>query len=81
MTYPTALVVVLLLLCVSAWAEPGLVAHYTCEEGSGQVAVDHSGNGNDSKLAGGVTWAKGAFGTALEFNGVDGYEECPFWPW
>lgn len=43
------------------------------DEGSGSTAGDSSGNGNDGTLNGGVTWVTGYSGSALEFNGTDGY--------
>lgn len=54
----------------------GLVAHYTFEEGGGRVLRDHSGNGNHGKILGGAKWVKGAWGTALEFDGRDDYVQC-----
>lgn len=43
------------------------------DKGVGEVAEDSSGNGRDGEIIGGVDWADGKFGKALEFNGVDGY--------
>ena len=40
------------------------------EEGSGAIARDASGHGNDGTVAG-ATWAAGRFGRALDFDGVD----------
>ncbi len=54
-------------------AEPGLVAHYAFDEGSGAVAKDLSGQANDGKLIGGVKWVKGPWGTAIELDGKDGH--------
>ncbi|MCD6505613.1 hypothetical protein J7M22_03210 [Candidatus Poribacteria bacterium] len=48
--------------CVGAWL---------FDEGSGTVAKDSSGNGNDGTIKGGAKWVDGKFGKALEFNGVD----------
>ena len=42
-------------------------------EGSGTVAYDSSGNGNDGNLTNGPTWTDGKIGGALSFDGVDDY--------
>ncbi|RLE70849.1 MAG: hypothetical protein DRJ43_01105 [Thermoprotei archaeon] len=54
--------------CVGAWL---------LDEGSGEVARDYSGNGNDGKLVNGPKWVKGKFGWALSFDGVDDYVILP----
>jgi hypothetical protein len=41
------------------------------DEGSGDVAADSSGNGNDGAFMGDPTWISGKFGNALEFDGDD----------
>jgi len=75
-------VVMLACLWANVWAadnpqlDAGLVAHYPFDEGAGAVAHDRSGNGNDGKIIGGAKWTKGKFGSALEFNGKDGYVDC-----
>ena len=47
------------------------------DKGSGDVAKDSSGKGNDGKING-ATWAnKGTFGKALEFDGTDDWVEVP----
>lgn len=43
------------------------------DEGSGDVAEDSSGNGNDGTLEGGPQWVDGMFNKALEFDGSDDY--------
>ena len=55
-----------------------LVAHWTFDEGSGNVAHDISGNGNDGSFAGSPKWTNGKIGGALEFNGSSDYIEVPF---
>ncbi|HDY65916.1 MAG TPA: LamG domain-containing protein [Phycisphaerae bacterium] len=72
-------VAVILALCsvvAMAAVDEGLVAYYPFDAGTGTVAHDRSGNGNDGKLFGGVKWVKGSFGSALEFDGKDGYVDC-----
>jgi len=51
----------------------GLVGHWNCDEGSGNVAHDTSGNGNDGILCNGPAWVDGKYGKALSFDGVDDY--------
>ena len=55
---------------------PGLVAHYSFDEGSGSVVHDTSGNGNDGTIHG-ATYIKVKNGYALEFDGNDDYIEIP----
>jgi hypothetical protein len=54
------------------------VGTWPLNEGSGTVAHDLSGHGNDGALQGaGVQWAAGRFGKALSFNGTDGGVQVP----
>ena len=43
------------------------------DEGSGMVAYDSSGYGNNGTLTNGPAWTTGKFGNALSFDGVDDY--------
>ena len=52
-----------------------VVAHYTFDEGRGQVLVDHSGCGNHGQIHG-AKWTKLAQGYALRFDGTDDYVNC-----
>ncbi len=71
-----ALLLIVMNLCVRAWsAEPGLVAHWDFNEGSGVVLRDTSGHGNDGKNHGAQYVARGK-GYCLEFDGVDDYVDC-----
>lgn len=47
----------------------GLVLYLSFDEGSGDVAHDDSGNGNDGKIEG-AEWVEGKINKALEFDGV-----------
>jgi PGF-CTERM protein/uncharacterized repeat protein (TIGR01451 family) len=47
-----------------------LIQHF--DEGSGTIAKDESGHGNDGTIYG-ATWTTGISGKALEFDGVDDY--------
>ncbi len=74
--------VALLGLAGSAMAgfDPALVAWWPFDEGTGTVAADLSGNGNDGDIQGGATWVPGVLETALEFNGSDSYVDAPHIP-
>jgi len=52
-------------------ASADLVGHWRFDEGSGTIASDSSGNGNNGTLVAGPTWVNGWFGGALEFDGAD----------
>jgi hypothetical protein len=51
----------------------GLVGWWKFDEGSGTVAYDSSGNGNDGNLTNGPTWTIGKIGGALSFDGTNDY--------
>jgi hypothetical protein len=55
-----------------SWSvEPGLVAYWPLDEGSGNQALDRSGNGYTGTLRGDddrPTWTTGRYGAALEFD-------------
>jgi type II secretory pathway pseudopilin PulG len=54
----------------------GLVGYWTFDEGSGTVARDASGSGNNGTLTNGPTWQTGAncrIGSCLSFNGSTQY--------
>jgi len=48
-----------------------IVGMWIFDEGSGRIAKDSSGNGNDGILVGKLKRVNGKFGKALEFPGVD----------
>jgi hypothetical protein len=51
----------------------GLVGWWRFNEGSGTLARDDSGKGNNGTLTSGPTWTTGKFGNGLSFDGVDDY--------
>ena len=65
----------------------GLVLWLRMDEGSGTIAYDYSGYGNNGTLYNGSTvcggidacplWVDGKFGKALQFDGVDDYVDVP----
>jgi hypothetical protein len=60
----------ILVLSVPGSVCADLVGHWTLDDGSGTVAADSSGNGNDGTIVGNPTWIAGVGGTALEFHGL-----------
>jgi hypothetical protein len=61
----------------SATPIPGLIGHWTADEGSGATAADSSGNGHTATLVNGVTWTAGKIGNAFSANGVNQYVSIP----
>jgi len=58
--------------------DPAIIAGmWVFDEGSGAVAGDSSGNGNDGELVGDPQWVAGKFGSALEFDGDGDYVTIP----
>jgi len=71
-----ALVMGLAQVSPAAWdpnTDPALIGWWTFDEGSGNVAKDSSGKGNDGTVNGNAQWVPGWRGTALNFDGVDDY--------
>lgn len=50
-----------------------LVGYWDFNEGSGNIAYDHSGEDNHGTIYGGATWPTGACGSAVNFDGEDNY--------
>ncbi|MCF6153372.1 MAG: hypothetical protein E3K38_14035 [Candidatus Kuenenia stuttgartiensis] len=74
-TTPTATVSPAVSPAPTPTPDVNLIAYYAFEEGSGGVAVDSSGNGNDGVINGGAAWTTGAngIGGGLGFNGIDAF--------
>ncbi|MEM5812018.1 MAG: LamG domain-containing protein [Candidatus Aenigmatarchaeota archaeon] len=51
--------------------QSGLVGYWPFDEGSGVIAYDLSGYGNNGTLQNGPQWVDGKLGKALSFDGVD----------
>jgi chitodextrinase len=66
----------LLLAGASRPAGPGLIGAYSFDQGSGTVAADSSGNGNNGTITN-ATWNTGKYGGALNFNGTNAYVSLP----
>ena len=54
-----------------------VVGLWLLDDGSGKVAKDSSGKGNDGTLEGNPKWVDGKFGKALQFTGETDYVEVP----
>jgi Concanavalin A-like lectin/glucanases superfamily len=63
------LVAFIFVLGVASNASAELVAQWKFDEGTGTVAMDATGNGNDGTLEDDPTWVEGQFGQALAFDG------------
>jgi hypothetical protein len=61
----------------SASADSSLVGQWHFDAGSGTVAADSSGLGNDGTISGGAAWVPGKFGSALSFNGTTAVVDVP----
>jgi prepilin-type N-terminal cleavage/methylation domain-containing protein len=53
--------------------QSGLVLYLPFDEGTGTIAYDLSGFGNNGTLVNGPAWTTGKVGSALSFDGVDDY--------
>jgi hypothetical protein len=51
----------------------GLVGYWPFDEGTGTIAYDQSGNGNNGTLTNGPVWTSGKVGGSLSFNGSGNY--------
>jgi hypothetical protein len=61
---------------LAAWdpnTDPALIGWWKFDEGSGSVAKDSSGHGNDGTINGNAQWVEGWRGSALNFDGTDDY--------
>jgi hypothetical protein len=54
-----------------------MVGHWTFDQGSGTIATDSSGSGNNGTLMNGPTWTAGKIGGALALNGTSSYVVVP----
>lgn len=61
---------------VTKISSDNLQAGYTFNEGSGTIATDSSGNGNDGTIQG-ATWTTGKNGDGLSFDGIDDSVSIP----
>ncbi len=58
-------------LASNTWAD--LAAHWSLDDGSGTVANDFTGNGNNGTVGGKANWVVGKIGGALDFDGTSTY--------
>jgi hypothetical protein len=55
--------------------DSSLVGYWNLNEGSGSLATDSSGNGNNGTITG-VSWVDGKYGKALNFDGASNQVDC-----
>ncbi|MBW7990633.1 MAG: LamG domain-containing protein, partial [Planctomycetes bacterium] len=72
--------VFVLSVALTGTAKAELVAQWRFDEGSGTIASDTSGNGNDGVLEGDAKWVAGQLGGAIEFNGSNARVVAPYIP-
>jgi len=75
----TSFIIVGLMFAGQSYAEvdpQSLLGAWLLDEGTGDIAEDASGNGNDGTLMGAPNWVAGQSGNALEFNGSSSYVDC-----
>jgi len=58
--------------------DPSLIAWWGFDEGTGTLAADGSGNGNNGTIHGAAVWVPGVHGEALALNGTDTYVSTEF---
>ena len=59
----------IVMLSVIGRASADLAVHWPLEDGSGTIATDVSGNGNDGTFSGAPEWVDGYFGGGLHVRG------------
>lgn len=64
-----ASVVLALVAPASAGADAGVMGHWPLDQGSGAIAADTSGHGDNGVVAGAAQWVPGVTGSALSFDG------------
>ena len=72
-------IIVSLIFAGQSYAEvesENILGIWLLDEGSGDIAEDSSGNGNDGTLMSSPNWVAGQFGRALEFRGSSTYVNC-----
>jgi hypothetical protein len=69
-----------LVLSLAGSASADLIGHWTFDDGSGAIAADSSGNGNDGVLMGDPEWVAGKIGGALDFDGDGDFVDCGYDP-
>jgi hypothetical protein len=77
-TIVSGLLIILLVFSASAASiKDGLLVYFPFDDGTGKVAKDVSGRGNDGQITD-AEWADGKFGKCLSFNGTSAFVEIPY---
>jgi len=69
------IMIMVIVLTMTSNVSADLVAHWPLDEGTGTVAIDVTGNGNDGTFQGDPQWVVAKIGAGLEFDGDD-YLDC-----
>jgi hypothetical protein len=78
MTLLIGIMTISLVAVNSCLAIDGLVGAWLFDTGSGDTAIDSSGNGHDGELVGNATWEDdGKFGSAISCDGTEAYVMVP----
>ena len=75
----TSLMIVGLMFAGKSYAQidpQTILGVWLLDEGTGDITVDASGNGNDGTLMNTPTWIDGVYGKALDFAGSSSYVDC-----
>jgi len=72
-----AILLIFFVVFSGSTAQEGLIAYLSFDDGTGNVAKDSSGLGNDGQVHN-AEWVDGKFEKALSFNGTDAYVEIPY---
>lgn len=64
-----------IIINISHYLDPSIVALWHLDEGSGSIAYDETPNNNDGSISG-ASWTTGKFGKALSFDGINDYVNC-----
>ena len=69
------IMIMVMVLTMTGNVSADLVAHWPLDDGTGTVAIDVTGNGNDGIFQGDPQWVAAKIGAGLEFDGDD-YLDC-----
>ena len=67
-----ASIILLAVVACTQAQDPDLLGWWKLDDGTGTVAADSSGNGNDGTFVGDPEWVAGKFGSGLLFDGQGG---------
>ncbi|MHC4440848.1 MAG: hypothetical protein ACYS3S_26160, partial [Planctomycetota bacterium] len=68
----SALIALLVVAVCTQAQDPDLLGWWKLDDGTGTIAVDSSGNGDNGTFVGDPEWIAGKFGSGLSFDGQGG---------